>query len=128
MPRQSVLEYFRPDFRPAREIAVVWRRGYRMVRWSYGDLFRAAAHFAARLRARGVAPGDRVLLWGENSGEWVAAFLGCLFCGAVAVPMDATADTGFASRVAQQAGVHVAAIIGRNLPHVCLCRLIPLEE
>ncbi|HYL47602.1 MAG TPA: AMP-binding protein, partial [Candidatus Limnocylindrales bacterium] len=45
---------------------------------------------------------DRVLLWGENSGEWVAAFLGCLFSGAVAVPMDAIADPGFARRVVEQ--------------------------
>ena len=42
MARQSVLEYFRPDSRPAREIAVVWRRGYRIVRWPYSDVFRAA--------------------------------------------------------------------------------------
>jgi long-chain acyl-CoA synthetase len=128
MPRQSVLEYFRPDFRPAREIAVVWRRGYRIVRWSYGDVFRAAAYFAGRLRARNVSPGDRVLLWGENSGEWVAAFLGCLFCGAVAVPLDVASDTAFAGRVAQQANPR-AAIIGRNLPHVCAnVPLISLES
>lgn len=59
--------------------------------------------------------GDRVLLWGENSGEWVAAFLGCLFRGAVAVPMDAIADVNFARRVAQQADVKLAAV-GRCLP------------
>ena len=92
MPRQSVLEYFRHDSRPPNEAAVVFRRGYRMVRWPYARLFRAAAAFAAKLRSHGVAKGDRVLLWGENSGEWIAAFLGCLFCGAIAVPMDAIAD------------------------------------
>ena len=56
-------------------------------------------------------------MWGENSGEWVAAFLGCIFCGAVAVPMDAIADKGFAQRVAQQAGVR-AAVVGRGLPAI----------
>ena len=128
MPRQSVLEYFGPDSRPAREIAVVWRRGYRIVRWSYGDVFRAAAYFAGQLRARNVAAGDRVLLWGENSGEWVAAFLGCLFCGAVAVPLDMACDAAFAGRVAQQANPR-AAIIGRDLPHVCAnVPLISLES
>ena len=34
MPRQSLLEYFQPNSRPASEAAIVWRRGYRMVRWS----------------------------------------------------------------------------------------------
>jgi long-chain acyl-CoA synthetase len=102
MPRQSLLEYFGAESRPPRETAIAWRRGYRMVRWSYAELLRAAGNFATELAARGVAKGDRVLIWGENSGECVAAFLGCLFSGAVAVPMDAIADPGFARRVAEQ--------------------------
>src|SRR5271154_1054310 len=114
MPHQSLLEYFRADSRPAQEPAVVWRRGYRTIRWSYGELLRAAARFARELEARGIGKGDRVLLWGENSGEWVAAFLGCLFRGAVSVPMDVTGDREFAERVAKQAGVRLA-VVGRGL-------------
>jgi long-chain acyl-CoA synthetase len=114
MARQSLLEYFRPDFRPSDEIAVVWRRGYRAIRWSYGDILGAATGFAGILRSRGIGKGDRVLLWGENSGEWVAAFLGCMFQGLIAVPMDAIAEKGFAARVAEQAGVRLA-IVGRGL-------------
>ncbi len=114
MPRQSLLEYFRPDSRPPNEIAVAWRRGYRTIRWSYADLLRAASQFATELESRGHARGDRVLLWGENSGEWVAAFLGCMFVGAVAVPMDAIARKSFARRVAEQAGVRLA-VVGRGL-------------
>ena len=71
--------------------------------------------FAHELGARGIAKGDRVLLWGENSGEWVAAFLGCMFAGAVAVPMDAIADVSFAQRVVRQAGVRLA-VVARSLP------------
>lgn len=115
MARQSLLEYFRPESRPPNEIAVAWRRGYRMVRWSYADLLRAAASLASRLDDRGILKGDRVLLWGENSGEWVAAFLGCLFRGAVVVPMDATAEKSFAGRVASQSGARLA-VVGRGLP------------
>lgn len=114
MPRESLIEYFQPNSRPGLEIAVAWRRGYRMVRWSYADLFRTAAQIARELESRSIAKGDRVLIWGENSGEWVAAFLGCMFRGAIAVPMDAIADSGFASRVAQQSGVKLA-ITGTNL-------------
>ena len=110
MPRQSLLDYFRNDSRPQGEAAVVWRRGYRTVRWTYADLLRAATQFALELGALGIEKGDRVLLWGENSGEWVAAFLGCLFWGAVSVPMDVTADREFAGRVAKQAGVRLAVI------------------
>ena len=67
MPRQSLLEYFEADSRPGGEVAVVWRRGYRMERWTYDRLRRTAVQFAHELGARGIAKGDRVLLWGENS-------------------------------------------------------------
>ncbi len=86
-----------------------------MVRWPYEELLRTGQQFAYELQACGITPGERVLLWGENCGEWVAAFLGCVFSGAVAVPMDAIADKSFASRVAQQAGVRFA-VVGRGLP------------
>ncbi|MGH9748177.1 MAG: AMP-binding protein [Candidatus Acidiferrales bacterium] len=114
MARQSILEYFQAESRPGSEVAVAWRRGYRMIRWSHAELLGAAHHFARNLETRGIGKGDRVLIWGQNSGEWLAAFLGCLFAGAVAVPMDAIADKGFAARVARQAGVRLA-VIGREL-------------
>jgi long-chain acyl-CoA synthetase len=112
--RQSLLDYFRTDSRPLREAAVVWRRGYRTIRWSYADLLSAARQFDFELGRSGIEKGDRVLLWGENSGEWVAAFLGCLFRRAVSVPMDVTADREFAGRVAKRAGVRLA-VVGRGL-------------
>jgi long-chain acyl-CoA synthetase len=115
MARESLLEYFRSDSRPVGETAVVWRRGYRRERWSYGTLLAAAIRFARELEAREIKKGDRVLLWGENSGEWIAAFLGCLFRGAIAVPLDAIGERGFAERVSEQAGVRLA-VVGRGLP------------
>src|SRR6185437_4329935 len=117
MPEDSLLKYFQPGSRPAREIAFVWPRGYRTMRWRYGDLLRAAARFAAEFTSRGISKGDRVLLWGKNSGEWIAAFLACLYCSAIAVPMDAIADPSFARRVAQQAGIKL----------VCASREMPAE-
>ncbi len=114
MPRQSLLEYFQPTSRPTQDVAIIWRRGYRNARCTYGGLMGSAAYFASELEVRGIGKGDRVLLWGENSGAWVAAFLGCLIRGAVAVPMDAIAEKTFAERVAQQAGVRLA-VLGRGL-------------
>ena len=126
MPRQSLLEYFESDSRPPDEIAVAWRRGYRMLRWTSSELHRTAQQFARELAGRGVAKGDRVLIWGDNSGEWLAAFLGCLFAGAVAVPMDAIADKNFASRVARQARVRLA-VLGRELSADFECPALVLE-
>lgn len=102
MPRQSLVEYLAEYARHGRDIAYAERRGYRVLRWSYGDVAGVAAQFARELEVRGVQPGDRVLLWGRNSAEWVAVFFGCILRGAVAVPMDQGSTADFANRVAQQ--------------------------
>ena len=56
--------------------------------WTYGDLDRASGRFAAVLRARGVEPGDRVLVQAAKSAEAVALYLGVLRCGGVYVPLN----------------------------------------
>src|SRR3972149_10527952 len=40
------------------------------------------------LAGRGIAPGDRVLLIGDNSPAWVLAFFAIANAGAIAVPLD----------------------------------------
>jgi long-chain acyl-CoA synthetase len=89
------------DFRRfGRETAVVRYQGNRRRVTSYEELARLAGRFAALLVAKGIEPGDRVLLWGENSTEWIAAFHGCMLRGVLAVPLDATGTAEFAARVA----------------------------
>ena len=78
------------------------RCGYRMKWWSYAQILDIAFRFAHELQARDIGKGDRVMLWGENSAEWVAAFFGCAVAGAVVVPMDNGASADFATRVFQQ--------------------------
>ncbi|MGD0739159.1 MAG: AMP-binding protein [Terracidiphilus sp.] len=89
------------DFRRFdREIAVVHYRGNRRHVTTYGDLARLAGRFAAFLAQQGIVQGDRVLLWADNSAEWIAAFHGCLLRGVLAVPLDAAGSADFAARVA----------------------------
>lgn len=78
------------------------RRGYRMEWFTYGQILRAALHFGHELQTRGIAKGDRVMLWGANCAEWVAAFFGCAMNGVIVVPMDDAASPDFARRVAGQ--------------------------
>jgi long-chain acyl-CoA synthetase len=92
----SSLDDFR---RHGRETAVVRYKGIRRRVTSYAEIARLAGRFAALLERRGIAAGDRVLIWGENSAEWIAAFYGCLLRGAVAVPLDAYGSAEFAGRV-----------------------------
>ena len=82
------------------ETAFVYRRGPETVRRSYGQVAEMAFRFARELEAREIGHGDRVMLWGENCAEWVAAFFGCMLRGVVAVPMDRIAAQDFAQRVA----------------------------
>ena len=88
------------DFRAyGRAIAVVRYQGNRRRVTTYGEIASWAGRFAALLSARGVQPGDRVVLWGENSAEWIAVFLGCMLRGVLAVPLDASGTADFATRV-----------------------------
>ena len=84
------------------QTAVAHWRGLRTARWSYARLASAAFQFARELEARKIGAGDRVLFWGENSPEWIAAFYGCLLRGAVVVPLDLKSAPDFVERVQQQ--------------------------
>jgi long-chain acyl-CoA synthetase len=89
------------DFRTfPREIAVVRYQGNRRRITTYGELAQLAGRFAAYLDSRQIGSGDRVMLWGENSAEWIAAFYGCMLRGVLAVPLDAAGTADFAARVA----------------------------
>jgi len=89
------------DFRRyGSEVAVVRYQGVRRRVTTYGQIASMAGRFAAFLAQRGISEGDRVILWGENSAEWIAAFHGCLLRGVLAVPLDANGTADFAARVA----------------------------
>jgi long-chain acyl-CoA synthetase len=88
------------DFRRyGRQIAVVRIIGNRRRAKTYGEIAHLAGRFAELLAHRWIGPGDRVVLWAENSAEWVAAFYGIMLRGALAVPLDAYGSTDFATRV-----------------------------
>jgi long-chain acyl-CoA synthetase len=55
--------------------------------WSRGDLRRAACRFAAGLLRHGVAEEEVIGLLGPNRPEWIAALLGIVRAGAVAMPV-----------------------------------------
>ena len=82
--------------------AIVNHTGNRSLPCSYAHLADWSARFAAEYQQRNLIPGDRVLLWGQNSAAWTAAFYGCLQRGILAVPLDAAGDPRFAARVIQE--------------------------
>src|SRR5438046_5815538 len=54
--------------------------------WNYRELARRIAGVAGGLRARGLRPGDRVLLCLENCGEFFELLFGWWAAGLCAVP------------------------------------------
>src|SRR5256714_512472 len=102
--RTTVLSYLDDFIARGDEIAFAHRRGLRIARWSYQQIARTAFQFSRELEARAVGKGDRVLLWAENSPEWVVSFLGCALRGSIVVPLDMQSDGNFVARVQNQVG------------------------
>ncbi len=84
------------------QIAVVTHRGNRRFSSTYLQLAELSARCAHAFDQQGLQPGDRVLLWGANSVEWMAAFFGCILRGIVAVPLDAAGSLQLAQRVVSE--------------------------
>ncbi len=100
---ESIAEFFLKTFEAHRhESAYRQRRGYRTQSRSYGQVLNMAFGVSRELETRGIAKGDRVMLWGANSAEWVAAFFGCVLSGVVVVPMDDGSAPDFAMRVSHK--------------------------
>jgi len=114
---ESIAEFFLANFQAHREQRAYGQRcGYRKQWFTYGQVLEMASWFAAELEARGIGKGERVMLWGENCAEWVAAFFGCAMRGAVVVPMDDGASADFAARVSGQAEARLWVCSRRHLP------------
>jgi long-chain acyl-CoA synthetase len=129
MERRSVVEYLDRFLRRGRECAYIQRRGYRAVRWSYRQVAEMAFRFARELRKRGIGKGERVLLWGPNSAEWVAAFFGCALRGVIVVPIDQAGAADFTQRVYQQVDGRLLVCSREHaLPSIPLLVLEDLQE
>jgi long-chain acyl-CoA synthetase len=128
MPEQTFLRYLEYHRRHAAETAYVHRRGYRTERWTYSRTLSAAYRLARELEARGVKEGERVLIWGDNCAEWVAAFLGTVLRGAVAVPMDRVSAPDFARRVADQVSARLCFCSRELAPVFTPSPVIVLED
>lgn len=100
--RKSLLTFLDDCLKHGSQTSFAHRRGLRCARWSYSRLRMTAFQFARELEARNISKGERVLIWAENSPEWVAVFFGCLLRGVIVVPLDFESSPEFASRVQQQ--------------------------
>src|SRR5262245_35748454 len=124
MEDRSLLEYLAKFLELGSETAYVQKRGYRRESWTYLQVAQTAFQFARELESPTIVKGVRVLIWGLNRAEWVAAFFGCVARGVIVVPMDDAATTDFAQRVFRQVGAMLAVCsrthINPGMPSVIL--------
>src|SRR6266571_9291399 len=75
--------------------------------WNYGEFAERVARLAGGLRARGLAPGDRVLLSLENCGECFELLFGCWAAGLCAVPANARLHPREVEYIAENSGARL---------------------
>jgi acyl-CoA synthetase (AMP-forming)/AMP-acid ligase II len=90
-PNIAVLLAERAARHPERAALVEYRRG-KPHRLTFGELERGVASLVAELRAAGVGPGDRVLVFVPMSAALYRVLLACFHLGATALFVDAWAD------------------------------------
>ena len=72
--------------------------------WSYAQFGEALRRFAAGLQARGVKPGERVLVHLDNCPESIISWLGCAYAGAIAVTTNARSSQDEVAYFARHSG------------------------
>jgi long-chain acyl-CoA synthetase len=83
----NVTEFLIADKPPGQSAILALDRSY-----TYGELIGAAAAVSSYLLQLSITKGERIVLAGENSFFWVAAYLGILRAGLVCVPVPPTAS------------------------------------
>ncbi|MBI3747322.1 MAG: AMP-binding protein [Chloroflexi bacterium] len=85
--------------------------------WSFRELDRRSRLAAWRLRALGLAPGDRILTWSASTPELPAAYFGAMRAGLVYVPLDLRMSADAVEMVVRASGArHLILGTGRDAP------------
>ncbi len=82
---------------------------------TYADLEGLAGRIAAWLDSTGIRRGDRVAILADNDARWIAAYLGVLRIGAIAVPLDTAYKAQQVGTVLQNSGARLLVTTPRYL-------------
>src|SRR5438045_2588108 len=92
-----------PD-RPAIELA---HADGRTSTTSYAGLMRDAGRFGAWLQGSGLRIGDRAAILADNDARWIAGYLGVIWIGAVAVPLDTAYKPAQVRAIVESSGARI---------------------
>jgi acyl-CoA synthetase (AMP-forming)/AMP-acid ligase II len=82
---------------------------------TYGELEALAGRIGGWLVSVGIGEGDRVAILADNDANWIAAYLGVLRIGAVAVPLDTAYKAAQVGTVLESSGARVLFTTPRYL-------------
>ncbi|MGA3030045.1 MAG: AMP-binding protein [Candidatus Limnocylindrales bacterium] len=92
--------------------------------WTYTELNRRSRIIAWRLRAIGLQPGDRMLVWTPSSPAVPALYFAAMRAGVAYVPLDLRMSSGAIERIAARADArHLILGTGRDTPDPADARL-----
>ena len=115
IPFQNICEAFEASAqRHGDRTAII----YLGTRFSYQRILGDAARFASSLGARGIGPGDRVVLYVPNSLQWVIAWLGIQKAGAQVVPITPIYTDHDLSYIANDSGARFVVCMDTNYGYV----------
>jgi carnitine-CoA ligase len=78
--------------------------------WHFDEAPDIAARFAGTLTATGIRAGDRVAIMCSNRPEFLEAYLGCAWLGAIAVPINIAARGPQLRHILENSGVRLLVI------------------
>ena len=85
---------------------------------SYAPLRDASLRVAAKLRAAGLQPGDRLAIYAENRPVFIYAYLGGLRAGAVVVTVNVLYRTSDLEHILSDASPSIVAVSEQSAPYV----------
>src|SRR4051812_419709 len=85
-------------------------------RFTYAELRTRAEAVGAWLRAQQLPPGARCAILANNGPRWVAAYLGVLAAGCVAVPLDTAFKAEQIAKLLGDSGTALLFVDARHLP------------
>jgi len=97
-------------------IAVEVQREHGLEQHTYAELRRQAESVGRWLQQQGVPRGARCALLGNNGARWVAAYLGAVAAGNVAVPLDTAFKPPQIATLLKDCGASVLFVDERYLP------------
>ncbi|HEX3910422.1 MAG TPA: AMP-binding protein [Solirubrobacteraceae bacterium] len=95
---------------------------------SYGELADRAARIASGLRELGVQPGDRVATMLESTIDYLAAWHGTIWAGAIDVPVNTELRGGFLAHILRDSGARVLIVQDRWIGRLAELELPELEH